>query len=503
MDKKPKVSQKRLDKAASKKSGVQEGVKNSNIDDNSQLDTKVYVKTAAKSNQWPACNPEMRLHESLRPSDRNPRKHTDKQIDQIASSVREFGITFPILIAENSEIIAGEGVWKGLGKLGYDEVPVIIAKNWTADQIKAYRIADNQLALNSGWDISKLAIEISELQESGFAVDLIGFDPDELSDLLTDDDKYNTDKNDIPDSGPKPITKKGDVWLLGNHRLVCGDSTKVDDVEILMNKTMADAVWTDPPYNVAVSKWGREGIANDEMSDSDFVGFLLDSFVTAFSFMKPGSAIYVASADLEAINFQSAFKSAGFHMCPPLVWAKNSFVVGRSDYQYQHEPIIYGWKPGDSHRWYGDRKQSSVIELDGNVFTKNQDGSITVRVGSESLVITGNDLQARAIEPSVIRVDRPTKSKLHPTTKPVELIERQLKNSTRKGDIVLDLFGGSGSTMIACEVMGRNARLVEIDQKYCDIIVKRWQEFTGHDAELESSGSFFNDLASKAFSDKD
>lgn len=456
------------------------------------------VSTAEKSKKWPASRTEMRDIGALRAYERNARTHSDAQIDQIARSIREWGWTNPVLCTEDGMIIAGHGRILAAERLGYDQVPVMIAVGWTPAQVKAYVIADNKLALNAGWDEEILAAELADLEEMGFAVDLIGFSADEMADLRPASDRYNTDPDDCPDAGPSPVSRAGDVWQLGPHRVVCGDSTSTDDVAKVMGSAFADACWTDPPYNVNYEA-AAGSIENDNLPDETFAAFLLDAFVAAFSFLKPGSAIYIAHADTEGLNFRAAFKSAGFKLSGCLIWAKGSLVLGRSDYQWQHEPILYGWKPGAAHRWYGGRKQTTVTELEGSVFTFQADGTLVVRVGSESIIVRGKDLKAEAVEPTVLRCEKPRKSSDHPTMKPVELIQRMLKNSTREGDVVLDLFGGSGSTLIACEMMGRQARLVELDARFVDVIVKRWQEFTGKSATLEVDGRTFEAVSAQHF----
>lgn len=403
-----------------------------------------------------------------------------------------------MLATEEGLILAGHGRVLAAEALGYAEVPVMIADGWSEEQQRAYIIADNKLALNAGWDKDLLASELSDLEGFGFAVDLIGFSADELADLRPASEKYLTDPDEVPDPGPAPVSRADDVWILGPHRLVCSDSTGEKAFQLLMGEGFADACWTDPPYNVDYE--GTAGsIENDNLPDEAFASFLLDAFVGVHGRLKPGSAMYVAHADVETLNFLAAFKSAGFKLSSIVIWAKNSLVLGRRDYQTQHEPVLYGWKPGDRHRWYGDRKKTSIIELEGETFAVNRDGSLTVRVGQQTMRLTGKDIAAEAIEPTVIRVEKPSKSKLHPTMKPVELIERMLRNSTREGDVVLDPFGGSGSTLICCEMMGRQARLIELDGKFCDVIVKRWQEFTGQKATLEGDGRNFDAVSAARF----
>lgn len=444
-----------------------------------------------RSDKWPASRVEMRVLAELRAYDRNARTHSPEQIDQIARSIREWGWTNPVLVSEDGMIIAGHGRALAAERLGYAEVPCMIAVGWSPAQVRAYVIADNKLAENAGWDREILAAELADLDALGFATDLIGFSDEELKDLRPQEEKFLTDPDAVPEPGPSPVSRAGDVWILGPHRVVCGDSMNVDDVGKVMGEAFADLCWTDPPYNV---DYQDGAIQNDDMPDADFADFLLAAFVSAFTFLKPGSPIYVAHADTEGLNFRAAFKSAGFKLSGCLVWAKGSLVLGRSDYQWSHEPILYGWKPGAAHRWFGGRKQTTVVELEGSAFAMNADGTLVVRVGSESIIVRGKNLTAEPVEPTVIRVEKPRKSADHPTMKPVELIERMMRNSSREGDVVLDLFGGSGSTLIACEKIGRQARLVELDARFVDVIVRRWQEFTGRQAVLEGDGRDFNVL---------
>lgn len=455
---------------------------------------------AKRADGWPATKSRMRKVADLVPYARNARTHTPAQVDQVAASIRRWGWTMPVLVqAETSGIIAGHCRILAAERLGIDEVPTVEAIGWSEAEVRAYILADNKLALNAGWDEALLAQELADLDEMGFDLDLIGFSEAELSALDPEKSKGKTDPDDVPEPGPTPVSRRGDVWILGPHRVTCGDSTSVDDVERAMGGVMADGCWTDPPYNVNYESAAGK-IQNDHMGDDQFAAFLLDAFVAAFAVLKPGAACYVAHADIEGLNFRAAFKSAGFKLSGCLIWRKNALVLGRSDYQWQHEPILYGWKPGASHRWYGGRKMTTVADLsDGTVFGLNSDGSVTVRVGQQSLIISGTDLKVEPVEPTVIECDRPKASADHPTMKPVALIERMLKNSTRAGDIVLDLFGGSGSTLIACETLGRHARLVELDPKFVDVIVRRWQEFTGKAATLEADGRSYDIVSAEHY----
>lgn len=441
---------------------------------------------------WPSSHPRVRAVAELVPYARNARTHSEEQVAQIAKSIEVFGWTTPVLIrAETDGIIAGHGRILAAALLGFEEVPTLDAVGWTDEMVRAYIIADNKLALNAGWDEALLAAELKDLADLGFDMDLTGFSDDEIAAMNPDKSKYLTDPDDVPDATEGTfVSRSGDVWILGAHRLGCGDSTNPDALERVMAEGKADLVWTDPPYNIAYE--GKAGkIKNDDMTDEAFVEFLSDALLATFGSMKPGAPIYVAHAHSEAAAFTTAFKAAGFKFSAPLVWAKDSLVLGRADYQWQHEAILYGWRPGAPHRWYGGRKETTVVQLEGSVFTMNEDGSLTVRVGQESLIIRGTDFTAQPVEPTVLRVAKPKKSAEHPTMKPVELIARMLKNSTRQGDVVLDPFGGSGSTMICCEMMDRVARLNELDPKFCDVIVRRWQDFTGREATLQDDGRTF------------
>ena len=426
----------------------------------------------------------------------NSRTHSDEQVLQIASSIKEFGFTNPVLIDGQGGIIAGHGRIMAAQKLKMDEVPTITLSDLSEAQKKAYIIADNKLALNAGWDEEMLRLEISELGDLGFDLALTGFSDEDMDALFAKDAVQEglTDPDDVPDLAD-PISKQGDVWVLGAHKVMCGDSTSLVDVESLMGGLMADACWTDPPYNVNYESKLAGKIKNDSMADGKFRAFLYDAFISAYAVMKPGAPIYVAHADTEGLNFRGAFKDAEFKISGCLVWAKDSLVLGRSDYQWQHEPVLYGWKPGAAHRWYGGRKQTTLMQLGGSVFTQNEDGTVTAKIGDQSIVISGDNLKATQTESTIIRCEKPKRSSAHPTMKPVELISKMLRNSTREGDIVVDLFGGSGSTLISCQMLGRQARLMELDAKFVDVIVRRWQDFTGKQATLESNGKTYNELS--------
>ena len=409
--------------------------------------------------------------DALIPYARNSRTHSDAQVAQIAASIKEFGFTNPVLIDETGSIIAGHGRVMAARKLAIVDVPSIRLTHLTDAQKKAYVIADNKLALNAGWDDEMLAVELTDLKDMGFDLDLTGFSTDEIEALLAPTGTEGlTDEDAVPEVPEAPVTVLGDVWILGKHRVMCGDSTSIDAVEKLMDGGLADQLITDPPYNVALGmnetqaeakKRNRRTdgltVINDEMNNDDFKQFLRDAFVTADSVMKEGAVFYIWFADVETFNFTAALKDAGWQLRQMLMWKKSSIVMGRKDYHFKHEPCLYGWKAGAAHLWASDRKQTTVLEF-----------------------------------------DKPSRNGVHPTMKPVALFEYQMLNNTKGGDIVLDLFGGSGTTIIAAEKNGRYGYLMELDPKYCDVIVQRWQEFTGQTATLESDGKPFISLKKAA-----
>jgi site-specific DNA-methyltransferase (adenine-specific) len=393
----------------------------------------------AKQIKWEAVD-------KLIPYAKNARTHSDEQVAQLAGSIKEFGFNNPVLVDKDNSVIAGHGRLMAARKLGMDKVPVVELEHLTESQRKAYVLADNRIALNSGWDTSMLSLELQDLKDD-IDLSLLGFDPDELDALLNpiEETEGLTDEDAVPDVPDEPKTKLGDIYILGNHRLMCGDSTSIDSVEKLMNGQLADQLVTDPPYNIAYEGGSkkREQIKNDEMADEEFRQFLKDVYIAANAVMKAGAVFYIWHADTEGYNFRGAARDMGWKVRQTLIWNKDNSAFGRSDYHWKHEPCLYGWKEGAAHLWAADRKQTTVIEC-----------------------------------------KRPSKSDLHPTMKPVELMEYQILNNTKGSDIVLDLFGGSGSTMIAAEKIGRKSCLMELDPKYCDVIVKRWEDFTGKKAEL-------------------
>jgi DNA modification methylase len=396
----------------------------------------------------------------LIPYARNSRTHSEAQVTKIASSIKEFGFINPVVTDGKNGIVAGHGRVLAASKLGMKEVPCVEASHLTEAQKRAYVIADNRMALDAGWDIDLLKVELGDLQGMDFDLALTGFDPGELENFLADKTEGLTDPDAVPETPANPVTVLGDVWLLGKHRLMCGDSTSVDAMQTLVQNQLVDMWLTDPPYNVAYEGKTKDAlkIQNDEMGDDQFRQFLRDACVTADTVMKPGAVFYIWHADSEGYNFRGACHDAKWKVRQCLIWKKSTMVMGRQDYHWKHEPCLYGWKEGAGHLWATDRKQTTILEF-----------------------------------------DKPSRNGEHPTMKPVALFAYQMLNNTKGGDVVLDSFGGSGTTLIAAEEHGRYARLMELDPKYCDVTVKRWQEFTGNKATLESTGQTFEDVASNRY----
>ena len=399
--------------------------------------------------------------ETLIPYVNNARTHSDAQVAQIAASIKEFGFNNPVLIADDNSIIAGHGRVMAARKLGKDTVPAVRLSHLTEMQRKAYILADNKLALNADWDNSLLAIELADLKDLGFDTDLTGFSADEIATLMPVElTEGLTDEDEVPEAPVDPVTKLGDVWVLGKHRLMCGDSTSVDAVDALMAGVKADLVHTDPPYNVDYSNQDRPKagnidhgkILNDVMTVEEFTQFLRDVYVCLDVATKENVAAYIWYADKMTVPFLQALDGTGFSFSQTIIW-KKPMLLGRSRYQWAHEPCIFAVKGSLFHT--EDRTKTTVWDFGGYDKSKN----------------------------------------VHPTQKPLFLPEEAINNSSKRGDVVLDLFGGSGSTLIACDKTGRHARLMELDPKYCDVIVKRWQDLTGKQATLEETGESFNELS--------
>jgi len=422
--------------------------------------------------------------EDLIPYALNSRTHSDEQVAQLAASIREFGFTNPVLVDEANNLIAGHGRLLAARKLKLEQVPAVVVTGLDDRKRRALVIADNKLALNAGWDEEALRVELEDL--AGDFGELMGFSEKELESLLSGNAEEDglTDPDAVPDLQEESVTVLGDTWLLGKHRLHCGDSTLQSDVDHLMNDGLADLVWTDPPYNVNYEGGTGMKIQNDSMDNDAFRQFLRDAFTTAFTVTKAGRPIYIAHADSEGYNFRGAMVESGWNLKQCIIWVKNSLVLGRQDYQWMHEPVLYGWKPGEAHKWYGDFNKTTVIDDDVNVKDMSK----------KELVSLVNELR-NAKPTTVVREAKPHRNDIHPTMKPVALVNRFVRNSSRTDDIVLDLFGGGGSTLIACEQLGRHARLMELDPKYCDVIIKRWQDFTGEKAVHAESGKTYEELS--------
>lgn len=380
----------------------------------------------------------------LIPYVRNARTHSEAQVSQIAASIREFGFLSPILVAEDNTILAGHGRLAAALKLGLKKVPCVKENHLTETQKRAYIIADNKLSLNAGWDSELLAVELSELEGADFNLDLLGFDEAELSSIFDADKDVSDDDFDVEKELEEPcFSKTGDIWMLGKHRVICGDATKLETFKTLLEDTKVNLVVTDPPYNVNYE--GSAGkIKNDNMEDDKFYQFLFNSFVNMEQAMADDASIYVFHADTEGLNFRKAFQDAGFYLSGCCIWKKPSLVLGRSPYQWQHEPCLYGWKKKGKHKWYAGRKETSVWEF-----------------------------------------EKPKKNADHPTMKPIALLAYPIKNSSMTNSLVLDPFAGSGSTLIACEQTGRICYAIELDEKYCDVIVKRYIEQVGNDKSVK------------------
>jgi DNA modification methylase len=421
----------------------------------------------------------MRNVADLLPYARNARTHSDEQLAQIVASMTEFGFTNPILVSGDG-ILAGHGRILAAEKLGLTVVPTIDLSHLSETQRQAYVLTDNKIALNAGWDLDMLRVELEELEAKGFDLSITGFGADELEELLHPDlEAPGGDPDEVPETPTVAHSVLGDVWICGAHKVMVGDALSVDAWDALMGTEKADVVWTDPPYNVDYESKLAGKIKNDKMGDGAFHEFLLGAFVALFTVMKSGAAIYIAHADTEGYNFRSAFLKAGLKLSGCLIWKKNTLVLGRSPYQWIHEPILYGWKPGKAHRWFGGRKQTTVTDLgDASPFELQPDGRWVVRVGEETLVVSGDALVER-VETSLIYHDKPARSALHPTTKPVGLVTRLLKNSARRNDIVVDAFGGSGTTLIGSEMVGMCARLMELDPRFVDVTCARYLAYTG------------------------
>lgn len=379
--------------------------------------------------------------EELIPYARNARTHSPAQITQIAASIKEFGFLAPIVIAEDNTILCGHGRFYAAQKLGLKKIPCVKESHLTDAQKRAYIIADNKLSINAGWDDELLAVELSDLQGEGIDLSITGFDEKELADLFED-----KSKSDVEDDGydlsaaleKAAFVQRGDFWTVGRHRLMCGDATNADDVVALMNGKRANLFLTDPPYGVSFKSSSGLTIQNDSIKDEDFYNFLKSAFSAAVACLEKGAAAYIFHADTEGLNFRRAFVDTGFHLAGCCIWVKDSLVLGRSDYQWQHEPVLYGFLQNGKHSWYSDRKQTTIWNF-----------------------------------------AKPKKNANHPTSKPLDLLSYPIQNSTQENAVVLDTFGGSGSTLMACELTNRICYTMELDEKYASVILRRYVDDTG------------------------
>lgn len=408
--------------------------------------------------------------DEIKPYEHNAKLHPKEQIEQIKNSIVEFGNNDPIAIDLDNVIIEGHGRYEALKELGYKEVEVIVL-DLNEEQKNAYRIIHNQLTMNTDWDMEMLKQELSKINlnmnDFGIEQSLI----DEVEEDFTEVKEDNFDIDEALEEIEEPTTKAGDVWQLGNHRLICGDSTSFNDIEKLMNGEEVDLFLTDPPYNINISNSQGMTIENDNMDKEDFIKFLTDVFVNADAFMKLGAPFYIWYADTSALEFHQACRNANWAIRENLIWVKNQFILGRQDYHWRHEPCLYGWKDGAAHYFVNDRTQSTIIDETIDLET----------IPEDKLKEWVKDLLNNS---TILYENKPTINDMHPTMKPIPLIGRLIKNSSVKNANVLDLFGGSGSTLIACEQLNRQCYTMELDPKYCDVIIKRWETLTGKKAML-------------------
>ena len=413
--------------------------------------------------------------QGLQPATYNPRKDlqpSDPEYQKIKRSIEAFGYIDPVIVNQDMTIIGGHQRVKVLQALGYDEIDCVLV-DLNKDQEKALNIALNKIS--GEWDDEALKAVFLELEAGAYDLSLTGFDTDEFNELMGRCDmELQDDDFDVQgafESITEPTTKKGDIWQLGKHKLMCGDSTSATDTKTLMGDKQARLIITDPPYNVAYEGQNGMTIQNDSMGDQPFFNFLFDAFTNMFTHAEPGCPIYVFHADTEGINFRKAYKDAGFKLAECLVWVKNALVLGRQDYHWRHEPILYGWKEGAAHHWYGERDKTTVFETGEDLSTLKKEELLEI-------------LQKIYDSSSILYENKPKNNALHPTMKPLGLLSRLIYNSSVAGDLVFDPFGGSGSTLIAAEQTQRTCFTMELDERYCDVIVARYEELTSKSAIL-------------------
>lgn len=449
---------------------------------------------------------ELRPIDSLVPYARNSRTHSEDQIEKLAAAILEFGFTNSVL-ADDRGIVAGHGRVMALRRLyeaGHSVafpngdpipagmVPVVNCAGWSEAKRRAYIIWDNRSAELAGWDVEMLQLEVADLQAAGFDLSLTGFTPDDLAEMFgtLEVPPDERDPDAVPDVPDEPHTKPGDLWICGPHKIICGDSTQHSVWDALMGTELADCVMTDPPYGVSYKAEGKKAIANDDLQGDDLRAFLRDVFVNLFAYLKPGASAYVFHADSEGLAFRQASVDAGFRVAQCLTWVKDSLVLGRSRYQWRHEPCLLLDKPGGKLKWFGGRKQTTVIEYGGPPFERLEDGRYAVKIGDDVLIVDGG-ASVEVHPSSVIHHPKPKRSDKHPTQKPTDLVAKLLRNSARPNDIVLEAFSGSGSTMMAAEIVGMCCRSVELDPGYVDVAVMRWQAYTGRSAVHAETGEEF------------
>lgn len=423
---------------------------------------------------------------SLTPYEKNARKHTDEDLETIIQSIEQFGFDDPIGIwSEKNIVVEGHGRLIAAKRLGIKEVPCIRLDHLSDEERKAYALAHNKTAEMSDWDFDLLEEELRALGGSGYDMTAFGFEIGDTEDMDAEEDDYE------PEIPEQPRTKLGDIYKLGEHRLICGDSTKPETLGDLMEGKLASLMITDPPYNVSLGMSNGKALSKEEAkilhrrtdgliiqndewkNEAEFIDFLTAAFSTSLQFLKAGGVYYIWFASYQSLNFRIAAQRSGLTIRQELIWVKSIFSFGRQDYQWQHEPCLYGWKDGAGHYFVDDRTISTIFE-------EKPDLKNMKRQELQELLEKFYD---GTVPTTVIREDKPTSSKLHPTMKPIRLISRQIRNSSKKGELVLDIFGGSGSTLIAAEQLGRKCNIVELDPKFCDVIIDRFERFTGKEAE--------------------
>lgn len=414
----------------------------------------------------------------------NPMNHTENQIENLKEIIKEYGFKVPIIVDLNRVVVAGHCRLEAAMRLGLSKVPCVIANDLSEEQIKAFRIAENKAREGSEWDTEKLLKELEELSMMGHNLENLGFESEELKELMDIDYTVGNIKEQDPiEPQDEPFSQYGDFYHLGKHKLLCGDSTNVEDVKRLVEGQTMDLMITDPPYNVDYESEKGLKIINDNMSETEFYKFLLAFYQNAFEVLREGASFYIFHADSESIGFREALKEAKFKLSQCLIWVKNGFNLSRQDYNWRHEPCLYGWKLGKAHYFIKDYSQDTILEAGENL--KN--------MSKKELIGYINKLHKNLEEYStIIREDKPLRNDVHPTMKPLKLLGRLILNSSKQGEKILDLFGGSGSTLITCDQIGRQAYLMEFDPRYVDVIVKRYMELGKKDIKLVRNGKEYS-----------